>query len=98
MARVGVDIQRTTLANWMIKTAELLSPIYLAMRKTLLKEQVIHGDETTLQVLKEPGKKAESKSYTSGHTPALNRARHRWCCSNTNRAGGMLIQGLPQQR
>ncbi|WP_299013457.1 IS66 family transposase [uncultured Photobacterium sp.] len=63
LARVGVDIQRTTLANWMIKTAELLSPIYLAMRRALLKEVVIHGDETTLQVLKEPGKKAQSKSY-----------------------------------
>ena len=63
LARVGVDIQRTTLANWMIKTAELLSPIYQAMRRALLKEPVIHGDETTLQVLKEPDKKAQSKSY-----------------------------------
>ncbi|MDD1830110.1 IS66 family transposase [Photobacterium sp. ZSDE20] len=63
LARVGVDIQRTTLASWMIKTAELLSPVYRAMKETLLKETVIHGDETTLQVLKESGKKAQSKSY-----------------------------------
>ena len=63
LSRVGLDIQRTTLANWMIKTAELLSPIYQALHQALLKESVIHGDETTLQVLKEPNKKAESKSY-----------------------------------
>jgi transposase len=63
LGRVGVDIQRTTLANWMIKTAALLSPIYHAMHQTLLTEPIIHGDETTLQVLKEPGKKATSTSY-----------------------------------
>ncbi|PSV98474.1 IS66 family transposase [Photobacterium lipolyticum] len=51
LARVGVDIQRTTLANWMIKTAALLSPIYQAMHQALLKENVVHSDETTLQVL-----------------------------------------------
>ncbi|WP_444546276.1 IS66 family transposase [Aliivibrio fischeri] len=63
LSRVGLDIQRTTLANWMIKTSELLSPIYQSLHQALLKEPVIHGDETTLQVLKEPNKKAESKSY-----------------------------------
>ncbi|SNX50900.1 Transposase IS66 family protein [Vibrio thalassae] len=63
LSRVGLDIQRTTLANWMIKTAELLFPIYQALHQILLKEPVMHGDETTLQVLKEPCKKAESKSY-----------------------------------
>ncbi len=63
LARVGVDIQRTTLASWMIKTAALLSPIYQAMHKALLKERVVHGDETTLQVLKEPNRKAQAKSY-----------------------------------
>ncbi len=63
LARVGVDIQRTTLANWMIKTAALLSPIYQAMHKALFNERIIHGDETTLQVLKEPGRKAQNKSY-----------------------------------
>ncbi|EJL6749797.1 transposase [Vibrio alginolyticus] len=33
------------------------------MHQALLKEPAIHGDETTLQVLKEPNKKAENKSY-----------------------------------
>lgn len=63
LARVGLDIQRTTLANWMIKTAHLLRPIYQTMKTTLLTEPIIHGDETTLQVLKESGKTAQSKSY-----------------------------------
>jgi hypothetical protein len=35
-----------------------------ALRKTLLSQPLIHGDETTVQVLKEPDKTAQSKSYT----------------------------------
>jgi transposase len=34
-----------------------------ALRKTLLSQPLIHGDETTVQVLKEPGRAAQSKSY-----------------------------------
>ena len=71
LSRVGVDIQRTTLANWMIKTADLLSPIYQAMHQMLLKEPIIHGDEMTLQVLKEPGKKATSKSDDNNDTKKI---------------------------
>jgi hypothetical protein len=43
------------------------------LKKELLKRDVLHADETTLQVLHEPGKPAQSKSYmwlyrTSGDT------------------------------
>jgi transposase len=41
----------------------LLSRLYDAMRGTLLSQSLIHGDETTVQVLKEDGKTAQSKSY-----------------------------------
>src|SRR5690625_6937305 len=33
------------------------------MRDHLIQEDIMHADETTLQVLKEPGRSAESKSY-----------------------------------
>jgi hypothetical protein len=33
------------------------------MKRRLCEHEVLHGDETTLQVLKEPGKAAQSKSY-----------------------------------
>ena len=42
----------------------LLSPIYDTLHKQLCLQEVLHGDETTLQVLKEPWKAAVSKSYT----------------------------------
>jgi hypothetical protein len=40
-----------------------LRPIYDVLHQTLLQEKVLHGDETTLQVLREAGKAATSKSY-----------------------------------
>ena len=48
-------------------------PVYEQLHKELLSREVLHADETTLQVLHEPGKKAQSESYmwlyrTSGDT------------------------------
>jgi hypothetical protein len=52
------------MANWVIKCAETyLMGIYSLMIKFLLKESVLHADETTVQVLHEPGREAQSKSY-----------------------------------
>lgn len=63
-ARLGYSLSRQTMANWMIYGAQKwLVPLYEAMKAYLLQQEVLHADETTLQVLKEPGKSAESQSY-----------------------------------
>lgn len=52
------------MANWYIYCAEeYFYPIYERMHELLLKRDIIHGDETTCQVLREKGKAAESTSY-----------------------------------
>ena len=61
--RIDVTLSRATMANWMIQVAEKLKPIYQLLEKELLSQPYLHIDETTVQVLKEPGKKAESNSY-----------------------------------
>lgn len=61
--RSGIDIPRNTLANWMIKAGTLLQPLLNLLEDQLLAYPVMHCDETTLQVLKEPDKPASSKSY-----------------------------------
>ena len=51
-------------SNWLIKASEdWLEPIYDALKRRLVAHHVLHADETTLQVLHEPGKTAQSKSY-----------------------------------
>jgi Transposase and inactivated derivatives len=63
-ARKGIPLSRQTMSNWLIRaTRDWLFPVYDALREQLLTHEVLHGDETTVQVLKEPGKKSQSKSY-----------------------------------
>ena len=60
----GVVISRQTMSNWAMKCAEdYLIVLYNRLIMYLRKESVIHADETTLQVLHEPGRKAQTKSY-----------------------------------
>jgi len=61
--RIGMDLPRQTMARWMISVSDKIEPVINLLNTELLKSNYIHMDETTVQVLKEDGKKAESKSY-----------------------------------
>ncbi len=63
LQRIGVDIPRATLASWMIRCGQLVQPLINLLRDRLLAYDIVQMDETTVQVLKEPGKTAQSKSY-----------------------------------
>jgi transposase len=62
LARAGVLVPRQTLARWVIGTARALQPVANLMRDALLAHDVIHMDETPIQVLKEPGRSPTSNS------------------------------------
>lgn len=62
--RYGINLTRQTLANWMIKSSSAwLKPLYEAMHRELLKKDILHADETVLEVLREPGREATAQSY-----------------------------------
>ena len=61
--RLGVDLDRTTLANWMMSCGETVQPLVNLLWDQLREQPVIHMDETTVQVLDEPDKPPQSKSY-----------------------------------
>ena len=63
LTRYGIGIDRGTLAGWMIRMGEVVQPIINLMEDFLLDYGIIQMDETPVQVLKEPGKEATSKSY-----------------------------------
>ena len=64
LTRIGVDLPRATLARWMVQVGtELIQPVINLLRDQLLAYDILQMDETPVQVLKEPGKTAESKSY-----------------------------------
>lgn len=63
-SRLGIELSRQTMANWLLTAADpWLKIIYNRMHEQLVERDILHADETTLQVLKEPGRLAESKSY-----------------------------------
>ena len=63
-SRAGLTLSRQTMSNWMIYCTETwLAPLYDELHRLLLKAEIIHADETELQVLREPGRKAQTKSY-----------------------------------
>ena len=61
--RIGVEISRQTMCNWATAVAEKCKPLIDVLTEEIRSGPLIQMDETTVQVLKEPGKKAESKSY-----------------------------------
>lgn len=60
--RAGVAIPRSTLAEWIGRCGVQLQPLIDALREILLKEAVLHADETPVPMLA-PGKKKTHKAY-----------------------------------
>jgi transposase len=63
LERIGIDLPRATLANWMIRAGQLVQPVINLLEDRLLNYDIVQMDETTVQVLKESGKCEQSKSY-----------------------------------
>jgi transposase len=56
LARQGVELSRSTLADWMAAAADLLKPLYKLMLTQVLLGRVVQTDETRVPVL-DPGRK-----------------------------------------
>ncbi len=63
LRRSGIDLPRSTMAQWMIKAGMAMQPLINLLNEQILAGHYIGMDETTIQVLKEPGRQAQSKSY-----------------------------------
>ena len=64
LARLGLDLSRQTMSNWIIRAAQQwFSLLYNRMHELLLQRQVLMADETSLQVLRESERSAQSTSY-----------------------------------
>ncbi len=62
--RFGINLSRQTLANWVIKaSSSWLTPLYEAMHQELITKEILHADETVLEVLCEPGREPSTQSY-----------------------------------
>ena len=62
--RDGIKLTRQTLSNWTINvTNNYLKHIYNRMHEIIVEKDILHADETEVEVLNEPGREAIQKSY-----------------------------------
>ncbi len=61
-----IDLNRKTLAEWMMKSAHLLEPLYQRLKIRLLEQTVIQADETPVQVIKEDKHRCYMWVYCTG--------------------------------
>lgn len=63
LRRFGGDLSRNTLCASIVRIGQAVQPIINLLRDVLLEAKLVYGDETVLQVLKEPGRAAQTRSY-----------------------------------
>lgn len=61
--RKGINIGRASMCNWAMKTAEVCEPLLNLLKDEVLEGRLINIDETTIQVLAEPGRAPTKKSH-----------------------------------
>ena len=61
--RMEIDMPRSSLCGWILKTAELCEPLIGLLRKNIVAYDYVQVDETTVQVLNEIGRDNQTKSY-----------------------------------
>lgn len=63
LQREGINIGYSTLCEWPIQLTQQLQPIKMLLYEQLNTGDLWHLDETTLQVLREPGRDNDTNSY-----------------------------------
>jgi transposase len=66
LRREGIEIGYSTLCDWPIQLYERLKPLEQLFYRDIAKSPLWHLDETTLQVLDEPGRSNQTNSYLWG--------------------------------
>ncbi|WP_156494926.1 IS66 family transposase, partial [Oleiphilus sp. HI0128] len=62
----GIPLSRQTMSSWLLKCTDLLKPLYDKLHETLLRQNVIQADETTLKVIESDKTKCYMWLYCTG--------------------------------
>lgn len=58
----GIDLKRSTMARWLVQISQKLIPLWNVLEEKVFTSGYVGIDATTVQVLKEEGRKARTKS------------------------------------
>lgn len=62
----GLELSRKTMSQWILRCADKVEPLIALLKETLLAQDVLFADETTLTVLDDERKKSYIWLYGSG--------------------------------
>ena len=96
--RLGYELSRTNMANWAIQLGERLERLLYLLHQEIKLAPLIQIDETTVQVLKEAGRKATSKSYLWVMRTGASKNPLVYFAYDPSRSGAIakgLLQGYP---
>lgn len=89
---LGIALKRSTMANWIIRCSQdYFYPVIQYLRKKLLERDIIHCDETPIQVLKEDGKNLR-RSPTCGFIALVMTGKLPSSCMITDQQETVIIQ------
>jgi transposase len=92
--RLGIDLPRATLCNWSRQVAEAAMPLADPMDREMREGPIVNIDETSVQVLQEPGRAAPQKSFMwvfRGGDPKRPVLRYQY---HPSRAGSVPLEYL----
>ena len=94
----GVELNRNTLANWVVRSSRWFEPVCEYLNNTLLQGDIVHADETEFQVLKEDGRTAAQKSrmwvFCSGKSEEKQLALYRYAPSRSGKVASEMLNGF----
>ncbi len=96
--RYGIEINRSTMAGWMVMAAQGCKPVMDLLYKELHAGPLINVDETPIQVLKEPGRENTTKSYMwvfRGGPPEKPVLIYRYSPTRSGEVPREVLQGYP---
>lgn len=69
----GIELSRKTMSDWVLKSAVLFEPLIQRLKQELLKQPVVHVDETTVNVVNADKVKSYMWLYCTGtYSPTSN--------------------------
>jgi len=92
--RIGVVISRQDMSHWQGTVNESLKPLYELMKGQLRSGPVLRMDETTVQVMDEPGRSDTRKSYMRLSLGGPREAPVAWYAYRETRAAKHLHEFL----
>ncbi len=94
--RIGAEISRANMCNWAMKAASACQMILFLLEQEVRSGPLINIDETTVQVLDEPGRAASTKSYMwvcRGGSPDSPAVLYHYSPSRSSDVARALLKG-----